>query len=547
MIRLSRIAVIAASFILFFFASTGYAAPDKITDLAYSVQTDNSLFFTGKYQGKQINIVRSGVIGSGKWTIYTGTLADRVRLTIDDSLGLQEVLALDKGQRITINAVGQERIEYRFYTPDRKFVIGSVLYRSNNRWRQGMMKTEAFPGYPSLDNVSDVTKNFQVQSAMPAINIADWLQERWQRFNIISSAYAQESDNWIESFFSQSAQDARNRWEAPAHEMFKGGLIGLSAFTVRLVATAEIATIGGAAVVAAPLVAAVGAGVAIGLAADRMYRWADAKNLGGSTSMQDVYKRLVKPTGFSEELLPEVPPPLVTPSQESSNSRKSYQRPSDALKALVEMSAKQDKEDFRMELEKADACTQSGDFTCTEDHLAKAVKLTSSYTDSHLIEEARRKSASQKARIAEARSGRTGATQAGTTNANVSGAAIRRENNGPNPVKTFADSHWIVKVMGIDKKFVGIIFEAIFKRDGTMELPLFRYLGPNGESREENAASTFDGKWKTSGATIRFLLSEWEGNPPFLYEGNISGDHMEGKRINELHGQYLLWEAERKE
>ena len=100
--------------------------------------------------------------------------------------------------------------------------------------------------------------------------------------------------------------------------------------------------------------------------------------------------------------------------------------------------------------------------------------------------------------------------------------------------------------MGIDKKVVGVIFEAIFKRDGTMELPLWRNIYRDSEHRLDT--SKFNGKWKTSGNTIRFTLYEFgdESYPYILYEGNILGDHMEGKRIEPL-GTFLLWEAERKE
>lgn len=406
MVRVLRLVVFVACFFAFSAATYSHAAKNGITDLAYSVQDNSNLFFTGKYQGKPVNMVRNGVIGSGLWTIYTGTPTDRVRLTIDDKKGLQEILAMDKGQRITVNMVEQERIEYRFYAPGRRFIIGSVLYRNNKRWLQGMMKTEAFSGYSALTNVSDVTKKIiMAQSAVPAMTFANKLDGIWKYFNFTSTAHAADLDDLIRDIFSSSAQEMKEYSDAPAHEIFKGALVGAAAFTVRLagqvVAGGETVTAGSAVAIGAPLIAAVGVGVAVGLAADRTYNWIESKNLGGSTSVMDVYNRLTAPTRYTEELPPEVPNPSVESIRSTPEKRKSNKRPSDSLKELVAMSAKLDKAEFDQELEKIEACTNNRDFACAEAHIVKASKLASSYTDNELLSGARRKMSKQKSRKAE--------------------------------------------------------------------------------------------------------------------------------------------------
>lgn len=388
-------------FLLAFAAfAQGPVTQNPITDLAYSAQPGKQLYLTGKYQGQTVNMVRTGALGVGKLTVYTGTPTDRVRLTIDDNKGLQEILALDKGQRMTLNRVGQERIEYRLYAPDRRFIIGSVLYRKDGRWMQGLMTSEAFAGYSVLTGVTDVSEKFAFQSTEPKLDLARWFKNAWQNIHLISTAHAQEEENLIQGFFSQSAQDARQRWSAPLHEMFKGSLVGAAAFTVKLVgqtvAAGEAVALGGAVAAAAPFLVAVGTGVAVGIAADRVYNWAEGKNLGGSASVRDLYDRLVAGTRFSNEAgqLPPMPSVANAP----------VRAPSSSLSGLLDMVDKQDKldkQDFRASLDIADACTRKRDFACANEQLADASKLASSAADRQSIASARQGIEVEKSRVAE--------------------------------------------------------------------------------------------------------------------------------------------------
>lgn len=400
------------------FTSSTIAAPVPaatsagIIDIAYAAQPDSSLYVTGKYRGKPVNMVRSGAKGSGKWVLYVGAMSDRVRFTFDDRKGLQEILAMDKGQRITLNTVGQERVEYRLYASDRSFIIGSVLYRKDAHWLQGIMRSEAFPGYAALSDVSDVTATMGKQSANPATRVLAWLQYHWLGTSFISMAHAQTGDDLIKGFFSSSAQDARGFWGAPLDEMWKGSLVGMGAFTVKLagqmIAAGETTAAGSALVAAAPFLIAVGTGVAIGVAAEKAYNWAEAKNLGGSTSARDVYNRLVADTRFSKEAPPRVPVQARTelewPQLTNTPTRSAAPPSPTSQMSLLDMADKLDnldKQDLGSALERADLCTSRRDFDCTDAQLAKAAKFANGSPDKLALDTSRQKMAHEKSRIAE--------------------------------------------------------------------------------------------------------------------------------------------------
>lgn len=400
--------------------SAVFAAPSVpvagISELAYAVQPDGSLYVTGKHQGKPVNMVRSGAPGAGKWLLYTGPLNDRVRFSFDDRKGLQEILAMDKGQRILVNTVGQERIEYRFYTPDRRFLAGSVRFRQNGRWLQGLMRSEVFSGYSSLTDVSDVTDS-QALSSGPSQRLWAWLQEHWQALAPIRSAHAGTADDLVKGFFSNSAQEARGFWGAPLDEMWKGALVGAGAFTVKLagqmVAAGETGVAGTALVAAAPFLVAVGTGVVIGVAAEKTYDWAQAKNLSGSVSMRELYNKLVAGTRFSREAPPEVPavvmPDLVWPQLSDKApaprapapvSAKTGAGPANLLE-LADKLDSLDRQDLSAALEKADQCTAQRDFACTSMQLDKAAKFVSGSGDRLALENSRQKMTHEKALLAE--------------------------------------------------------------------------------------------------------------------------------------------------
>ncbi|WP_333873586.1 hypothetical protein [Methylobacter sp.] len=163
----------------------------KIQGLSATQQADGTLYFRGTYQNSAVRFTHQGNIGQGKWDVYSGTSNDRTRVTISDTEGLKEALLMDNGQRMTVNIVGTERIEYRNYSNDRKFLFGSVLYRNGDKWLQGLMFTEAFSDYTDLVTVTDVTSQITkgLEQYSMLITPAVSKQTRWFDL-ILSPAYA---------------------------------------------------------------------------------------------------------------------------------------------------------------------------------------------------------------------------------------------------------------------------------------------------------------------------------------------------------------------
>jgi len=380
MLRILCMVASACWFLTFSALAQPSAESSGIADLAYSVQPGKSLYFTGTYQGKSVNLIRNGRIGTGKWTIYTGTAMDRVRLTLDDRKGLQEILALDNGHRMTLNPVGKERIEYRLYGPDRRFIIGSVLYQNNKRWQLGVMKSEAFAGYSALSDISDVTEKFGAQSALPFATLAGWLQSGWQHFDLIPSAVAQEGDNLIRDYFGEKAQGARDFFSAPGHEMYKASLVGAVAVTAKLVATGGSVAVGSAVAAATPLLLAVGGGILLGQLALKVSDWVQAAHLDGSVSARDVFNRLVRPSRYDVAVSadPEALSTESTLTAASADFRK--------LVALADQSDKQDKLDLRNALDRAGQCKS---MQCANEALADASKFARGSGDRMLVFKAR--------------------------------------------------------------------------------------------------------------------------------------------------------------
>jgi len=412
-----RLAAFAAFLAAFAALAQTPAANSDITDLAYSVQAEDSIYFTGKYQGKPVHLVRNGMIGAGKWTIYSGATTNRVRLTLDDRKGLQEILAMDTGQRMTLKQVGEERIEYRLYAPDRKFIIGSVLYRNKGRWLQGIMMTEAFAGYPALADVADVSKKFRAQAALPTAIFAAWLNDRWHNLNLIPLASAQDGNSQlgqVKRIFTVT----KDFLDGPvAREMMKAQLVGVVAFTMKLVEAGGgmavlIDVVGGAPAVATalPMLQAAVAGYGVVAAASKAYEVGDkfylrvskARNLGSSTSVQDFFEKLLGSCKSCGEAPPE-PPEAQDQTQATlaKSQNKDAPRPANAMKTLAEMSAMMDAEEFREELELAGACARNRDFACAENHLKKAGKLAGSATDIQLLAEALGNTSRQRESVAE--------------------------------------------------------------------------------------------------------------------------------------------------
>lgn len=384
------------------------AADAALTDLAYSVQADNSVFFTGRQQGRPVHLMHRGAIGAGKWFLFTGTEGDRVRLLFDDKKGLQEILAVDKGQRITLNQVQQERVEYRLYAPDRSFIMGAVLYRSNGRWLQGLLKTEDFRGYAGLVEVVDVSSKLARLESPGGTPFARALLQWWQAVHLVSTANAQTTDDFLARYLGESAQDARNFFAPVANEMAKGMLVGAAAFTVQLagatLTAGETVAIGGALVAAGPLLVAVGTGVAVGLAADRVSNWVSARPLGNGNGITELYNRLVAATRYTEERSGTAGNTSVAGASNSANAAGNAAARKASAANLLDMADKMDRldrQDLLASLEVADACTRRRDFACTEEQLAAATKAAGGSADRQLIASARQNMAQQKSRMAE--------------------------------------------------------------------------------------------------------------------------------------------------
>jgi hypothetical protein len=283
-----------------------------IDNLAYTPQSAKRLFFTGSYQGQSVHMVRGMRDGQGFWHIYTGAAGQRVRMTIDDRSGLRDILVLDSGLRITVRQVNDERTEYRLYAANRRFLTAAVLFRKEGRWLQGLMATESFQGYAALTQVNDISAQVNSAPATAGPGLSSQLERVWERLTLLPLARA--DDNLLRGFFSDSASDARQFFGAPGHEIFKAMLVGAAAFTVKL---AQVSIGDGALLAAgaaaAPFIAAVTAGVVIGLAAERAASWLETKQLRGTASTTELFNRLTAPTRYTKEAEPVAPPPFTAP------------------------------------------------------------------------------------------------------------------------------------------------------------------------------------------------------------------------------------------
>lgn len=403
-------------------AASSPAPPGALRDLAWSNQ-GNALFFTGTHEGKPVNMVRTGLPGKGSWSIYTGTLDDRVRLTWRDGQGLVDVLALDKGYRITVRTVAAERAEYRLYGADRRFLIGAVLFRdASRRWMQGFMRSEAFPGYAALTQVSDVSARVNVAGVVPRSaeslsvlsSLSAWRLPHWADFALIASAHAQGLDDLAKGFFSDSAREARSFFAPAGNVMGLAGGLGLAAFTVKLLGQSDlVVAVAGAGTVTglAPVLVAMGAGVAIGVAADKVVNWAESKNIPGR--MGDLYERLMRKTRYSEEpppvapgLASGAPGPANTPEARAGAALADSQSDVEKMKRMLALSEQldmMDRMDFERALDNADACRSAGKFECADGELNKASKYASTSKSRQQLAQARQSLADARQAAEEAR------------------------------------------------------------------------------------------------------------------------------------------------
>jgi hypothetical protein len=152
--------------------SGGVTVTTGLQGLKAAQMSDGSVYYTGSYQGQPLNVVHQGVAGAGTWAAYAGSGTERLRYTLSDTAGLQEVVAVNTGERMTVQTVGQERVEYRSYSSTGAFEFGAVLWQVNQRWLMARMQTEDFRGYGDLVGPLDVTDTITVGLTATAAGVA---------------------------------------------------------------------------------------------------------------------------------------------------------------------------------------------------------------------------------------------------------------------------------------------------------------------------------------------------------------------------------------
>ncbi|WLI91101.1 hypothetical protein Q4S45_08275 [Massilia sp. R2A-15] len=372
-------------------AARGEPGHGELRDLAYAQVADNTLLFTATYLGRPVHLVRTITHGNGSWSVFGGTVAQRIRLTIDDRDGLNEIAAVDTGERITVQRVGNERIEYRLYSPDRRWITGSVLFRDGTRWRQGLMTSAAFQGYGALVDVVDVTPEV-MQAVVSKFDVTAVLARSWKQFEVLPVAHAQV-DDLIHRFFSDRSAGAREFYPSPMQEMLNASLVGAAAFTGRLVAQAaahgELASAAGVIAATTPFVASVAAVVVVAVAAQHVTDWANSPALRSTASARELYQRLTAQAAYSAPSQLGAPP-AIDHSSEPLPVRGAGSA-GDILRYEEQARQKKDQLDFVKELKAVDRCIGSRDFTCAEQHLKTAGGLQSGYLDINTLDDAYRR------------------------------------------------------------------------------------------------------------------------------------------------------------
>jgi hypothetical protein len=298
--------------------NSGTTSSSKIEKLTVTTQADGTRYFTGTYNGTVVRFTHKGAIGQGYWSVYSGPPGNRTRVTISDTRGVQEVLAMDKGHRTTINYVGTERIEYRTYASNGQFVLGSVLYLMGDRWQQGLMFTEAFKGYASLVSVTDVTAEITRANADLNMLMAKAAKPGLLRnFAFIGTAEASWND---------LREYGGTVWDI-AKTVGWNGLATMTGIAVATLGAAEtgalITTVGGAvvagaaatltvAIALAPLATAITAGYLIGSWLSNNANQPQISEETVAPATEEDYLATTAPTPYST-----IPPPSAPPSAAS--------------------------------------------------------------------------------------------------------------------------------------------------------------------------------------------------------------------------------------
>jgi hypothetical protein len=283
------------------------AASRRIEALTATQQADGALYYTGTYQGARLNFWHTGAVGLGAWTFYSGSGPDRARVTVGDTAGLQAILNVQTGYRTTVRAVNTERVEYRLYDPQGRYVGGAVLYAAGDQWYQGLMPTEAFAGYDSLVSLSNVTGAIQrgvaefetlIAQAGPGDRPAPAGGFPW-----LSTAYAQDIDLGRTAFFGVVWDQFKT-----ASVVGMTTIVGIA--TATLGAAETTALIAAAATVSLPLTTAVVAGVVIGSWAYDQREQLSLRTVPTTPADETDYQAASQPTAYSTAPDPVPPEPL---------------------------------------------------------------------------------------------------------------------------------------------------------------------------------------------------------------------------------------------
>ncbi len=235
---------------------------------------DGSIYFTGNQSERPIRYAHQGQTGKGSRYVYGGRAGERVRLTIGDDGALREVLMLDQGGRVSISYAAGQRIEYRFYSDQGKFILGSVLYREHDKWFQGLSFQEQSGPLGELVAVTNV--NARIEQGLRRLASAPGASLSFFDWSLFPSAHAQEIDlskrAFVDVFVDQFKIAARvaltvvpSIATATLGPATTAGMLRTAGGALIEVGSVVVAALG------APTIAAVATGVVAGLVADEFF------------------------------------------------------------------------------------------------------------------------------------------------------------------------------------------------------------------------------------------------------------------------------------
>lgn len=267
---------------------------------------DGSIYFTGNQSERPIRYAHQGQTGKGSWYVYGGRAGERVRLTIGDDGALREVLMLDQGGRVSISYAAGQRIEYRFYSDQGKFILGSVLYREHDKWFQGLSFQEQSGPLGELVAVTNV--NARIEQGLRRLASAPGASLSFFDWSLFPSAHAQEIDlskrAFVDVFVDQFKIAARvaltvvpSIATATLGPATTAGMLRTAGGALIEVGSVVVAALG------APTIAAVATGVVAGLVADEFFATVQAAR-NNALAVETVPRTAARLAQFEEAIQP---------------------------------------------------------------------------------------------------------------------------------------------------------------------------------------------------------------------------------------------------